>query len=349
MASRSQTVRSQPSYCQPFETTNVHRALDRVADRKKEFRTKARALATTSELAKAAAVKTPAMKKQDSKQHKELAVAGRVLRLAKRKRNGQIEAQAKRECRGICEAVYQRLPRELRNMVYDELITEKNATFYDGPDNVMLANGCNELQYCFDAEYTGPDMHKDMIEELDHRGARFDFRHHHALLGKAFEHYSGLGFDLAPIISRVGVTINKRDLKTREVMKERLKELYKLKKDSKVFFFIETSGKTKAQIVHSFSSVLRMIFPVLQELEDAGYKVSVVMNPSYVRPDLLNSSWSGFSTIHEQNFRYVMNADNAQFSVRGFDDKLQAYLKHYGNSWGYRVALEVPEGDGGGW
>jgi hypothetical protein len=328
----------------------MHRALDRVADRKKEFRTKARALATTSELAKAAAVKTPAMKMQESKQHKELAIAGGLLKSAKRKLNGHFEAQAKRECRQICETVYQRLPRELRNMVYDELITEKTATFYDGPDNiVLLANGCNELQYCFDAEYTGPDMLKDMIEELNHRGARFDFRHRHALLGKAFEQCSGLGFDLAPILTRVGVTINKRDLKTREVMKERLKELYKMKKGAKVFFFIETSGKTKAQIVHSFSSVLRMIFPVLQELEDAGYKVSVVMNPSYVRPDLMNSSGSGFSIIHEQNFRYLMNTDNAQLSIRGFDDKLKAYLKHYGNTWGYRVAPEVSEGDGEGW
>lgn len=120
-----------------------------------------------------------APKKKSRKCQKKYALAGvaKQIKAAKSRSNHQIEAQAKHKCMGICDELYSKLPRELRNMVYERLIIENNATFFDGDDGeVQLANGCNPVQHRFDASYTGPGMHKELIEELDQNGARFDFR-----------------------------------------------------------------------------------------------------------------------------------------------------------------------------
>lgn len=85
--------------------------------------------------------------------------------------------------------------------------------------------------------------------------------------------------------------------------------------------------------------LVRMLFPTLQELKDAGYLVEVVMNPSYIRSaaEAINADGCRFSLIHKQEFRYGFSESNAKFSVDGFESKLQAYLDEYGASWGYRL------------
>lgn len=126
-------------------------------------------------------------------------------------------------------------------------------------------------------------------------------------------------------------------------MFDQLKALYKLEKGTSIFIFIETSGKTQAHISHSFGMTLRMIFLTMQELKKAGYIVTVVMNPSYVRSAVKNDDECAFSLIHDQRFRYAFSERNALFSVKGFECKLKAYLEKYGDSWGYRVDPVVAE------
>ncbi|KAF2825244.1 hypothetical protein CC86DRAFT_40824 [Ophiobolus disseminans] len=313
------------------------RALDRVADLKEEFRVKA-SIATTP-TAKSCA-------HQKVKQKKELESTGKKLKAAKRKVDAQIEVQAKRQCLQICKRVFDKLPRELRNMVYKGLITENNATFYDGGalGKVKLAKGRNPHQHCFEADFTGPGMHRDILEELNRNCARFDFRHYHSLLGKAFNHYSDLGFELAPLLANIGVTINTHDLKTRETVFECLKELYKPKQGASVFIFVKTSGKTQAKIAHSFSGILRMIFDILQDLKAAGYTVNVIMNPSYVQSNVKNKDGCNFSIIHEQKFGYLFHAQTvADFSIAGIDNKLNEYFVQYGAWWKYRAIPELSE------
>jgi hypothetical protein len=116
-----------------------------------------------------------------------------------------------------------------------------------------------------------------------------------------------------------------------------------LDKGTTIFIFVETSGKTLSQISHSFSIVLRMVFPTMQELRDADYRVKAVMNSSYVRSAVKNDDGCGFSLIHEQRFRYAFSDKNAQFSVAGFESKLKAYLEDYGDSWGHRIDPVVDE------
>jgi hypothetical protein len=163
-------------------------------------------------------------KKQKVKQYKELSAVGKRLKAAKRGADAHLEIEAKRHCRQLCEKVYQILPRELRNIIYSELLTENNATFYGSPSaTVKLANGLNDVQHSLDSTFTGPGVHKEVMEELSRNSARFDFRHRHDLIGKAFKYYSSLSINLAPILRKVGLTFNMMDLTKREIIFDHLK------------------------------------------------------------------------------------------------------------------------------
>lgn len=152
-----------------------------------------------------------------------------------------------------------------------------------------------------------------------------------------FGYYSSLGIDLVPIFRKIGMTFNMKDLTKREIVFDHLKQLHKLEKGTTIFLFIETSSKTQSNISHSFGMILRMIFPTIQELKDAGCLVKVVMNPSYVLSTVKNNDGCNFSLIHDQRFRYAFTKNNAKVSVEGFESKLKAYLEEYGDSWGHRV------------
>lgn len=149
------------------------RALDRVAGIKKDFRAKALAMQSATEVLQAinlqatdtevTDVEKKKATKQKVKQYKELEAVGKRLKAAKRTVDDQLGIEAKRQCRALCEKVHQTLPRELRNIVYSELLTENNATFYDGPAvTVKLANGLNGQQHSLDSTFTGPAMHKEV-------------------------------------------------------------------------------------------------------------------------------------------------------------------------------------------
>lgn len=250
---------------------------------------------------------------------------GKELKAAKRKFDEHIEVQAKRQSRSLCEKMGNRLPRELRNMVYDGLITENNATSYDGPDGkVKLVNGYSAVQHFFDPDFTGSIVHKDVVEELNHRKVRFDFRHRHTLLPAAFAQYASVhGFELAKVLSDVGVTLNLRDLKGRDLVLGHLKGLLKLRKGAHVHVFVEADGRTQKQIGRSFRRVVRSTVMFLGRLKQAGYEVTVVMNPSYMRSNVKNNSESRFSIIHEQTFRYSFELSNHEYSATGIERKLK--------------------------
>lgn len=122
--------------------------IDKVADLKKEFRTKALAVESATEVLQAISLQTTSTTsttsaarsettevkknkamKQKVTQHQELEAVGKRLKTAKRKVDDQLAIEAKRQCRQLCEKVYQILPRELRNIIYSELLTDNNATF----------------------------------------------------------------------------------------------------------------------------------------------------------------------------------------------------------------------------
>jgi hypothetical protein len=298
------------------------RALQQVNGLKHEFRGKAR------EVGKAVATPTAAQKKGKLSyktvfQKRELVATGKELKAAKRKFEDHIETQAKRQCRSLCERMSDKLPRELRNMVYQSIIMENNATFYDGPgETVKFANGCSTNQHCFDAEFTGSTMHKDLVEELSYRNVRFDFRHRHALISAAFDQYASI-HDLANAINNVGLTFNLRDLKGRDIVLDHLKGVFEFRKGAHVHVFIEADGRTQAQIRRSFRRVLRSIFMFLGRLKQSGYEVTVVMTPSYIRSNVKNSSDSRFSIIHEQDFRYSFELKNHVYSTSGIELALQ--------------------------
>ncbi|KAF1850259.1 uncharacterized protein K460DRAFT_269872, partial [Cucurbitaria berberidis CBS 394.84] len=259
------------------------------------------------------------------KQKRELRKAGLELRAAKKKFKDQVAAQARRECRPLCEKMHAKLPQELRDIICESIISDHNATFFHGENHeTTVANGTSPLQHCFEPAYTGKGMHKDMVVSLGRLGSRFDFRGHHELLGTVFEQYLvEFGLDLATTIKRIGLLVTERDLKTRETMFERLENLFKLSPGTAMYIFIETGDKTLPQVKRQFRRVLRVLFPLLHRLKDAGYLIKIVMNPPYLSSAVKNSNASTFSVVPEAPYRYEITPDNAQFTAAGFEDKLE--------------------------
>ncbi|KAH5075764.1 hypothetical protein HBH95_126720 [Parastagonospora nodorum] len=252
---------------------------------------------------------------------------GSRLKSAEEKFEEQVTVQAKRQCLSFCEKVME-LPRELRNMVYNDLITEKNATFFHGPDKkVKLVNGTSPHTHCFDADFTGSIMHGDIVQELNSRGVRFDFRHRHGLLAQAVEEYSSLhGLDLTATMKGVGVTLNLGDVKGCDLAMKSLGSLLELPKNTGITVFIEASGKTQPQIARSFRRVVRSVVASLHRLKIAGHEVTVILNPSYARSAAKNGDESRFSIIHAQDFRYVFPVGESETSSKEMEGKLQKVL-----------------------
>jgi hypothetical protein len=250
---------------------------------------------------------------------------GRKLKAAKKEFNEQTSVHAQRQCLLMCEKLFEWLPQELRNTIYDHFITENNATFYEGKSGaIKLANGSSAFQHCFDADFTGPSMHMEIIEQLDHRGTRFDFRHRHELPGRTLmEYMSVYGFDILSNISNVGLTLNFKDITSREEVFQCFEELFKLRNNAHIYVFIESCGNTQMQIFRSFRRIARIFVPFLGRLKQAGYQVTIVMNPSYAPSTVKNNAESRFSLIHEQDFRYSFDLKDAEFSTTGIERKLE--------------------------
>ncbi|KAH4159893.1 hypothetical protein HBH70_126230 [Parastagonospora nodorum] len=252
---------------------------------------------------------------------------GSRLKSAEEKFEEQVTVQAKRQCLSLCEKVME-LPRELRNMVYNGLITEKNATFFHGPDKkVKLVNGTSPHTHCFDADFTGSIMHGDIVQELNSRGVRFDFRHRHGLLAQAVEEYASLhGLDLTATMKGVGVTLNLGDVKGCDLAMKSLGSLLELPENTGITVFIEASGRTQPQIARSFRRVVRSVVASLHRLKIAGHEVTVILNPSYARSAAKNGDESRFSIIHAQDFRYVFPVGESETSSKEMEGKLQKVL-----------------------
>ncbi|KAH4227018.1 hypothetical protein HBI06_105090 [Parastagonospora nodorum] len=283
-------------------------------------------------VAKAMKSQTPAKKKTQASNttigHKcTLQKTGTQLKFAKEKFEEQVTVRAKRQCLSLCEKVME-LPRELRNMVYNDLITEKNATFFHGPDKkVKLVNGTSPHTHCFDADFTGSIMHGDIVQELNSRGVRFDFRHRHGLLAQAVEEYASLhGLDLTATMKGVGVTLNLGDVKGCDLAMKSLGSLLELPENTGITVFIEASGRTQPQIARSFRRVVRSVVASLHRLKIAGHEVTVILNPSYARSAAKNGDESRFSIIHAQDFRYVFPVGESETSSKEMEGKLQKVL-----------------------
>jgi hypothetical protein len=252
---------------------------------------------------------------------------GKKLKVAKGAFEKQILAQAQRECLHICELMFAALPpRELRNMIYARLINENNATFYEGEGNaIKVANGCSATQHYFDAKFTGPSMHADIVDELNHRGIRFDFRRRHALLGKVFTEYKSVyAYDFASHVKNVDLTLNTNDIKRREQVLESSNELFKLQKSANITIFVDVSGKTVSQVSRSFRRIARVFVPFLGRLRQAGYNFTIVVNPCYVQSAVKNDARSRFSIIPEQHFSYSIPLNEGEFSSTGIEVKLES-------------------------
>lgn len=283
-------------------------------------------------VAKAMKGQTPAQKKTQASHtiigHKRaLRETGSQLKAAKRKFEEQVTVQAKRQCLSLCKKV-SGIPRELRDMVYADLITENNATFYHGPDkNVKLVNGTSPLTHCFDADFTGSTLHSEIVQELNRRDVRFDFRHRHGLLTQAVEEYSSHhGLNLTETMKGVGVMLNLSDIKGCDLVIKNLESLCTLRAGTSITVFLEASGKTQPQIARSFTRVIRAVVAFLHCLKAAGYQVTVILNPSYARAAAKNGDGSGFSVIHEQDFRYVFAVGEDEKSTKKMERELQKVL-----------------------
>jgi hypothetical protein len=296
--------------------TSTCRTLEDIANLKKDFRERTTIVANarkatnlankeSAKISTAEQSKKPNVQKAKriTTQQKELRDTSKALTTAKRKFEDQVSDEAKRQCLPICEAMYEKLPRELRDMVYEFLIIGTNATFYNGQgDKVQLANGCSPLNHCFNVDFIGMGMHRDLIQELGRKGARFDIRRCHGLLAKVFTQH---GTDLAFTIKNVGISLRLDDIKTSEKVVSSLDALYKLQKGSTIHVFVVADGRSKKQVKRCFGHVLRAFMPFLVRLKSAGYVICIVMNPSYENSTVSNNVGSQISIIRDQEFGYL--------------------------------------------
>jgi hypothetical protein len=225
--------------------------------------------------------------------------AKRKIKAAQQKLKDQILHEAQLQCRPICEQVYQKLPAELRVTIYASLILSRNATFYAGPrDTIKLANGTSPLQHCFDAAFTGPDMHREMLHELSLQNIRFDFRHSHNLLLRIVPEYMAThGFDVRPMLGNVGITVNADDIKSREKVLECLAAFEKFPLRTRIVVFFETDSSTEAQHCRTCGQIYHAIRSGLEHLLDRGYCVRLVWYAGYTRSVVRNKDGSRFSLL----------------------------------------------------
>jgi hypothetical protein len=259
-------------------------------------------------------------------QKRNLNQTGRKLRAAKKLFSQQLSAHAQRQCFHMCEELFDWLPRELRNMVYDQFITDNNATFHMSKDGtIKLASGCSTFQHVFDADFTGPRMHMEVVEQLNHYGTRFDFRRRRELPGQVLTEYMSVhGFDILSNIRNVGMLLNSTDITGREKVFRCFEELFKLHKGAHIYIFIESRGNTQMQISRSFRRIARVFVPFLGRLKQVGYQVTIVMNPSYIPLTVKNNEASRFSIFHKQDFRYSFALKEAEFSTTGIEQQLES-------------------------
>jgi hypothetical protein len=328
-----------PYVVQPVSQAKAHlstlSALFRIADLKKEFRTLARTVKTAKEIPQQATSKAkPSYKTIEAK--RALSKAGKTLKAAKDAFKAQLQTQAQLQCRPICENMFAALPRELRSMAYAHLIAENSATFYVSKDDaIKVANSSGTMQHYLDADFTGPNMHADVIDELNHLGVRFDFRRRHALLAQVFSEYkSTYGYDFASKVNNVGLSLNSNDIKRREKVFECFKELFKLHRGASVHIFVEASGKTRLHVARSFRSILRVFMPFLGRLKQAGYNVCIAMNPYYAQSAVKNNAASRFSIVPGKAFPYSFTLKDGELSTTGIErdlGRVRSYSYSYSN------------------
>lgn len=252
--------------------------------------------------------------------------AARELRDAVDGFNGLLEQEAKRQCLSLCKKMVTKLPRELRDQVYDHIITERNVTFYRGPnDKVKLANGTSAVHHVFDSEYTGSRVHTDILDYLcrESNQVRFDFGRCHDMVHRVFEQYPrDFNIDLAGLIRRTSVTIRLVDLTKRDTMLQHLEALSKLDRGTTISFVIEARHRAQNKVLRSFHKMISVIAPLLHSLDKSGYSVKVILNPSYSRSNVNIRSLDAFNIIGDQTFRYVFTSENSETSVEDLKIKL---------------------------
>ncbi|OAK96651.1 hypothetical protein IQ06DRAFT_319285 [Phaeosphaeriaceae sp. SRC1lsM3a] len=237
----------------------------------------------------------------------------------------QIVTNAQRQCLPLCALLQDKLPQELRDIVHSHLITETNATLYDGPDSqVKLANGSSTVQHGFDVDFTGVGMHLAMLEGRMRKGARFHFRYRQGLLKVAFEYFKSMyGFDLASIVSNVGVVLNSKDVANRDKVSQRLNELFILRKSSHVYVYIDANGISKSRISRNFRRIVHATLPILANLRRSGYSVTIIMNPQFAPSTVRNFEHSTFSIVPDQSYRYIFPLEDEILTATNLDWKLE--------------------------
>lgn len=159
-------------------------------------------------------------------------------------------------------------------------------------------------------------MFTEMIEELKHLRVSFDFRRNQQISSKVFEKYKSThGFDLATVIDTVSLVLNLKDTTGREKAMERFEALFKLSKNAHIRVYIECGGKTQPPVARSFHHLLCNFAPVVGQMKQFGFEVTVIMNPTYTLSNIKNSSESEFSIIRAQLFPYLFSVKSGELSV----------------------------------
>lgn len=242
--------------------------------------------------------------------------------------------QSKKVCLSVCDAVQNRLPRELRDMILGYLLLE------DGV-HARLFHYYNTLdpkapRHYWNKDFTGEATLRELTESW-YRSVRFDFDRsldflphllaqldptlqctRQQLIGKASFKILQCDLDLWPAADANGIASPRR------LLLKNMENLFKLRHSAKIYVILESplpwfseSKNLQERQTGFLTQVLNIIFPTLVRLQQAGYAISVAIDPgSSVR-------YLDGQQIWRYELKNLITPNNAHLSPEGFVERFR--------------------------
>lgn len=218
-----------------------------------------------------------------------------------------LEAFAKAECRNLIDTFMIKLPRELRDMVYRHLSTKAEERI----DNDYFRSTKDPITRCYShdptrwrtahfpdhfwsTDYATPDFIRELTENY-YRTSSFIFGDTQGLITKFLSSdHLGLGFPPKALAASIEVRLSAitHDCgsfrayifgvpKPPERLRAALDGLLELKPGSNVCIRFATEAKTAEERSELFAAALPVLFPRVQAVALAGYRVRFVLDREF--------------------------------------------------------------------
>lgn len=228
-----------------------------------------------------------------------------------------LEAFAKSECRSLTDTLICKLPRELRDIIYRYLSTQEKRIdsdyFRSTMDPVTRCYSCDQArwkathfpEHFWSTDYVDSQFVGELSENY-YRTSTFVFGDGRGLIGKFLNtDQLGIGFLPKELVSSIevrmsAITHDRGSFrayifgvpKPPERLQETLEGLVELKAGSNVCIQFSTEAKCAENRKSLFVGALPVLFPKLQIVALAGYRLKFILDRKYefeLKDDILNN------------------------------------------------------------